>query len=66
MVRHVVLFRIEDKEAVEKAKQMLLELPPKIDFMRGREVGCAYTTSERMRELALISSFDSKRGTQTL
>jgi len=60
MVKHVVLFKIPDQEAVEKAKQMLLELPSKIDFIRSWEIGCAYNAGEKGYELALISSFDSR------
>ncbi|MFZ5974055.1 MAG: Dabb family protein [Bacillota bacterium] len=64
MIRHVVLFKIADPEAVQKAKEMLLELPSKIDFIRSWEVGCAYGTGERIHELALISTFDSKEDLQ--
>jgi len=60
MIKHIVLFKIPDPEAVKKAKEMLLALPDKIDVIRDWEVGEAYDAGEAGYELALISSFDSK------
>ncbi len=65
MIKHIVLFRIPDPEAVKKAKEMLLALPDQIDVIRDWEVGEAYDAGETGYELALISSFDSKEDLET-
>ncbi len=60
MIKHIVLFKISDEEKLQKAYDMLMDLPSKIDFIRDWEVAKAYTIGGKDYELCLISSFDSK------
>jgi hypothetical protein len=67
MLKHIVVFKLlEEAEGTSKAenavmiKKMLDELPAKIPFIKGYEVGINIIESERAWDISLISTFDNK------
>ncbi len=65
MINHVVLFKLKDYSAEQKAevlaelKGMLLGLKDKIEVLKFIEVGENYVLDSKSYDLALLSHFDS-------
>lgn len=65
MINHVVLFKLNDYPAEEKAKvikelkSMLEELPRKIFELKYMEVGVNYELNAKSYDMSLISYFES-------
>lgn len=60
MVRHIVFIKLEDKSAINEAKERLLGMKKKIEYLKNIEVGINFSKEERAYDLALITDFDSK------
>ncbi len=61
MLIHIVLFKMKDRSAqsIEKAKEVLLNMDGKIEYLRHLEVGTDVLHSERSYDLALYTKFDN-------
>lgn len=61
MFTHIVLFKLKDnsKDNLDKAKNLLLSMNGKIEYLRGLEVGADELHTERSYDIALITRFDS-------
>jgi len=67
MLKHIVMFKLLDfaedstkNENALKIKNLLDELPSKIPYIKGYEVGINIIESERSFDISLISAFESK------
>jgi hypothetical protein len=63
MVKHIVFIKLKDENKQENAlkiKELLEELPSKIDGLLDMEVGINFDEADRAMDLSLYSSFDSK------
>ncbi len=68
MIVHIVMFKFkEDKkiENIKRVKNLLEELPLKIDVLNIMEVGIDFNQSERAFDLSLYSTFDSEEALKT-
>lgn len=59
MITHIVLFKMKDRNNIEKAKAVLLGMKGKISQLRHLEAGVDVLHSERSYDLALVTKFDS-------
>ncbi|MGZ7160988.1 MAG: Dabb family protein [Methanobacterium sp.] len=61
MIKHIVLFKLKDREAenIEKAKNTLLDMKGKIKELKHIEVGIDVTNSDRSYDIALLTKFNS-------
>ena len=61
MVQHIVFFKFKDKtgQDAQKARDMLLSLKVKIDWIRDMRVGLDMTHSNRSFDMALECTFDT-------
>lgn len=61
MITHIVLFKLTDPSpaTIAAAREKLLCMAGKIDFLRHLEVGTDVIRSERSYDLALVTTFDS-------
>lgn len=61
MVQHIVFFKFKDKtgQDAQKARDMLLSLKDKIDWIRDMRVGLDMTHSNRSFDMALECTFDT-------
>ncbi len=62
MIRHIVFFKIEEKneDFKKELKNKILSLKNKIDVIKYYQVGINFSKEERAYDLALISDFDTK------
>ena len=60
MFRHLVMFKFKTLEDAKKAKELLGELPAKIDVIRTMELGIDELRRDYSYDLAIVSTFDSK------
>jgi len=60
LVRHIVFFKLHNKNDADAVKQKLLSLKENLDFIRGLEVGINFSEEERAYDLALIVDLDDK------
>lgn len=60
MIRHIVFFKHEDAQKVDKLSQMLTALEEKIDFIIDLEVGVDFLHSARSFDLALTVTLASR------
>ena len=60
MIRHIVFFKHQDKQKVDKLSNMLIELEEKIDFIIDLEVGIDFLHSARSFDLALTVTLPSR------
>lgn len=60
MIRHIVFFKHEDRQKVDKLSNMLIELKEKIDFIIDLEVGVDFLHSARSFDLAFMVTLPSK------
>lgn len=66
MIKHIVMWRFKDyaegatkQENIMKVKNMLEELPSRIDFIREMKVEINVNPKEGMYDAVLISAFDT-------
>ncbi|MGZ7096622.1 MAG: Dabb family protein [Methanobacterium sp.] len=61
MIKHIVLFKLKDREAesIEKAKNTLLDMKGKIKELKHIEVGIDVTNSNRSYDIAILTKFNS-------
>ena len=61
MIKHIVLFKLEDnsKELKEELKNKLISLKDKTTIIRHLEVGINFNKGDRAYDLSLITDFDS-------
>lgn len=66
MIKHIVMWKFKDfaqgrtkKENMTLIKEMLEELPEKIDFIRSMEIHFNVNMKNTMYDAVLISTFDS-------
>ena len=63
MIVHIVMFKLKEEEKqvnILKIKELLEELPEKIDELLSMEVGINFDESERAFDLSLYSTFKTK------
>jgi len=60
MVKHIVLFKIKNKEDIQKAVAALKSMSGKIDGLIDLEVGVDFLHSERSYDIALITTHTDK------
>ena len=62
MFTHVVLFKLKDnsKENMEKARDILLSMEGKIEYLKGLTVGTDVLFTERSYDICLITTFDNQ------
>ena len=61
MFTHVVLFKLKDnsKENMEKARDILLSMEGKIEYLKGLTVGTDVLFTERSYDICLITTFNN-------
>ena len=64
MVKHIVMFKLTDKNLVtiEKAVSALKGMTNRIESLKSLEVGVDYKNSERSYDIVLTALFDNKQG----
>lgn len=60
MLKHVVLFKIKEKENVQKGVEALKSMKGKIEKMIDLEVGVDFLCSQRSYDIALITTHTDK------
>jgi len=60
MIRHIVFFKLNDKNDANEVKQKLLTLKDKVKEVVDLEVGINFSPEERAYDLALIVDLKSK------
>ena len=60
MVKHVVMWRYEDKANIEKARQALESMPGKVEGLKNLQVGKDFLGSPASYDLVLITEHDSR------
>jgi len=67
MVKHIVLFRLSEKNPknLEKAVSALKSLEGNIETLKFIEVGIDFKESEKSYDIALTTHFDNKEGLET-
>ena len=60
VIRHIVFFKLNNKNDAQEVKERLLTLEKKIDFIKYLEVGINFSTEERAYDLSLIVDVESK------
>jgi len=63
MIKHIVFIKLNDQNKEQntlKIKEMLEELPSKIEELIDIEVGINFDEADRAMDLSLYSSFNSK------
>lgn len=63
MFTHIVFFKLKDRNEknIKKAKEILMRVDGKIPTLKTVEVGIDVVKSERSYDLALVSTFDSRK-----
>ena len=64
MVKHIVMFKLTDKNSVtiEKVVSTLKGMTNRIESLKNLEVGVDYINSERSYDIVLTALFDDKQG----
>ena len=64
MVKHIVMFKLKEKNPanIGKAMQALQSLEGKIEALRSLEIGVNFTQSERNYDIVLTTHFDDREG----
>ena len=64
MVKHIVMFRLREKNKtnIEKVVNALKSLEGNIDVLRSVEIGVDFTQSERSYDIVLTTEFENREG----
>ena len=60
MVRHIVFFKLNDKDDAKEVKEKLLTLKEKVDVVKYLEVGINFADEDRAYDLSLIVDVKTK------
>lgn len=60
MIKHVVLFKFEDKSKIEKARELLLSMRDNVPTAKNVEVGVDFLHSARSYDLILAVDVEDK------
>jgi len=64
MVRHIVFFKLNDKNDAKEVKKRLLSLKEHIEYIEDLEVGINFSDEDRAYDLALIVDLKDKEDLQ--
>ena len=62
MIRHIVMFRLNDKADADEAVAQLRSMDGKIESLRSLEAGVNVVESERAYDVAIHTTFDDLAG----
>ena len=62
MIRHIVMFRLQDKADAEAAVAQLRSMDGKIESLRSIEAGINVVDAERNYDVAIHTTFDDRAG----
>ena len=62
MIKHIVIFKVNDKSKIDTAKQMILDLKSKIPEIKDIEVFSDIGYDENASDFGLITTFDDIKG----
>jgi len=60
VVKHIVFFKLKDKNDAKEVKSKLLTLKENLDFIKDLEVGINFAQEDRAYDLSLIVELESK------
>jgi len=64
VIRHIVFFKLNNKDDAKEVKEKLLTLEEKVPFIKYLEVGINFSNEDRAYDLALIVDVESKEDLQ--
>ncbi len=65
MIKHIVMFKLAEKETLAEALTALNSLKGNIETLRFLEIGTDFLNSERSYDIVLTTFFDDREGLKT-